>query len=264
MQFTFLGTGTSQGVPVIGCQCVVCRSSDPRDKRFRTSGLVTCGKTNISIDCGPDFRSQALRADVKNLEAIVFTHEHNDHIIGLDDVRPFNFTGKFGGRRMPLYATLQVQREIQLRFAYAFRENPYPGSPRFDLIEIDPSLMFQIAGIDFLPLEVLHGDLPVLGFRIFDFVYITDAKTIGPETRKKMKGTRTLVVNALHHEPHHAHLNLAEALAFIEEIVPERAYLTHISHRMGLHAAWGNRLPPGVSFAYDGLTIEIPGFNEKS
>lgn len=196
-----------------------------------------------------------LRAGVKNVDAIVLTHEHNDHIIGLDDVRPFNFRYR---RDMPIYATTNVIRELKQRFAYAFAERPYPGAPMIRLTPID-NRPFSIGDHDIAPIQVFHGQLPVLGFRFGDFAYITDMKTIPEEEVSKLAGVRALVVNALHHKEHHSHLNLEEALAFIRRIGPERAYLTHVSHRMGRYAKVAATLPTGVFLAYDGMTIEVLG-----
>lgn len=252
MTFTFLGTGTSQGVPIIGCDCEVCTSSDPRDNRLRTSLLVTHEGRNVVIDVGPDFRQQMLRAKVKRLDAVVLTHEHNDHIIGLDDVRPFNF---LQNEHMPLLGTKPVLQEVRQRFSYIFEKNPYPGAPMIAPKPISKADDFTVAGIPFQPIEVMHGNLPVLGFRINDFAYLTDMKTIDEVEKQKLAGVKTLVLNALHHAWHHSHLNLEEALAFIEEIKPEQAWLTHISHRMGLHEAVSKQLPKGVGLAWDGLVV---------
>ena len=253
MQFTFLGTGTSQGVPIIGCDCEVCTSTDPRDNRLRTSLLVSHEGKNVVIDAGPDFRQQMLRAKVQHLDAVVLTHEHNDHIIGLDDVRPFNF---LQNRHMPLYGTASVLAEVKQRFAYIFVKNPYPGAPMIQPVEINNHKVFEVAGIPFQPIEVMHGGLPVTAFRIGDFAYITDMKTISETEKNKLAGIKTLVVNALHHSWHHSHLNLEEALAFIEEIQPEQAWLTHISHRMGLHEVVSRQLPSRVGLAWDGLVVQ--------
>lgn len=253
MTFTFLGTGTSQGVPIIGCDCEVCTSTDPRDNRLRTSLLVSHEGKNVVIDSGPDFRQQMLRAKVKNLDAVVLTHEHNDHIIGLDDVRPFNF---MHDQHMPLFGTTSVLNEVKQRFAYIFAENPYPGAPMILPIEINNQDPFEMAGMRFQPIEVMHGQLPVTAFRIGDFAYITDMKTIAEGEKAKLRGVKTLVVNALHINWHHSHLNLEEALDLIAEIQPEQAWLTHISHRMGLHGERSKLLPKGVGLAYDGQVVE--------
>lgn len=216
--------------------------------------LLETGEQNLVIDCGPDFRQQMLRAGVCNLDGILITHEHNDHIIGLDDVRPFNFRSH---RNMPIYATARVIQELRIRFAYVFAHEPYPGAPRIQAAPIEGLTPFPIGNVSVQPIQVYHGRLPVLGFRIDDFIYITDMKTIPEEELPKVEGARVLVVNALHHRPHHSHLNLEEALAFIERVRPERAYLTHVSHSMGLYAEVTKDLPAGVELAYDGLQLEI-------
>ena len=253
MKIIFLGTGTSQGIPVIGCDCEVCVSENPQDKRFRTAVMVSINGKNIVIDVGPDFRQQMLQNNIIDVDSVLITHEHNDHIIGLDDVRPFNFRYQ---KDMPIYCTTMVMNSLRSRFAYAFLENPYPGSPRFNLREIDAETPFEVAGQKIIPIEVIHGKMPVLGFRFDDFTYITDAKTIAPESLEKIKGSKVLVLNALRKEEHHSHFSLDEALNFIEIVQPERAYLTHISHRMGLSADINKTLPSNVSIAYDGLKLE--------
>jgi len=254
LKITILGSGTSQGVPVIGCDCEVCTSSDPRDQRLRVAILISRGNVNIAVDAGPDFRQQMLRAGVKNLGAVLLTHEHNDHIIGLDDVRPFNF---MQGGKMPVFATPRVQSEVRTRFAYIFDENPYPGSPMLELHTISKQAAFDVKGVNITPIEVLHGPLPVMGFRVGDFTYLTDVKTIAEDQREKARHSKVLVLNALHHKVHHSHLNLQEALAMIEDLAPEQAYLTHMSHRMGLHETVSKALPKNVALAYDGLEILV-------
>lgn len=254
IKVTLLGTGTSQGVPVIGCECEVCTSVNTRDKRLRTSVLVSSLTHNIVIDTGPDFRQQMLREQVKSLSGILITHEHNDHVIGLDDVRPFNFRQKMA---MPIHATKRVLSELKVRFPYVFEKNPYPGAPSIDLMEIQNDESFRVGGIPFLPIQVMHGRLPVLGFRIGDLTYITDAKTIAPEELEKIKGSRILVLNALHHQEHHSHLNLEQAIELITQINPQQAYLTHISHKMGLAAQLNHSLPQNISLAYDTQQFEV-------
>lgn len=254
LHITFLGTGTSQGIPVIGCDCAVCLSSDHRDKRLRCSVLIQSGDYSMVIDAGPDFRQQMLRAKVNKLDAVLITHEHNDHIIGLDDVRPFNF--KYS-KDMPVYATARVQEQLKQRFSYIFSSTPYPGAPMIRLHSIAKDQAILLNDLTLIPIEVRHGGLPVLGFRIRDFTYLTDVKTISEEEKEKIKGTKILVINALHHKEHHSHLNLEQALDLIDELAPEQAYLTHISHNMGTVEHVSPTLPSHVSFAYDELKIEI-------
>ncbi|MDX1942019.1 MAG: MBL fold metallo-hydrolase [Saprospiraceae bacterium] len=232
----------------------MCTSHDPRDHRLRVSALIRIGNKNIAIDCGPDFRQQMLRANITSLDAILMTHEHNDHVIGLDDVRPFNFRQQ---RDMAIYATMKVQQELRQRFAYAFEENPYPGAPRFRLHTIAKDAPFQVEGIPVAPIEVMHGGMPVLGFRIGDFTYLTDVKTVSDIELEKIKGSKVLVTSALHHAWHHSHANLEEALALVAKVRPEQAFFTHISHSMGLYEELSKTLPPGIALAYDGLEIQI-------
>ncbi len=253
IKLRFLGTGTSQGVPVIGCDCQVCTSSDTRDKRLRTSALVSMGNTNIVIDAGPDFRYQMLRADVTSVDAILITHEHNDHIIGLDDVRPFNF---MQWKDMPLYCTQRVKKDLLTRFHYIFRsKNRYPGAPMIQIHTIEKTDVLSLGGVEVIPIEAWHGRWPVMGFRFDSLTYITDMKSIKEGELEKVKNSKILVVNALHHKEHHSHLNLEQALEFIEKVAPERAYLTHASHRMGLYEEVSKRLPANVFLAYDGLEV---------
>lgn len=251
---TFLGTGTSQGIPVIGSDHPVCKSNNPKDKRLRVSVLLRWENYNYVIDCGPDFRQQMLRENCKKLDGILFTHEHNDHTAGLDDIRPYFF--RQGD--IPIYAEKRVLTSLQKRFEYIFTSGEkYPGAPNVQSVVIDKTRSFRIANKQVIPIEVLHNRLPVLGFRIDGFTYITDAKTVAPEELAKIKGTKVLVVNALRQEPHYSHFNLEEALAFIALVNPERAYLTHISHLLGFHEEVQNQLPENVFLAYDGLEIEI-------
>jgi phosphoribosyl 1,2-cyclic phosphate phosphodiesterase len=249
---TFLGTGTSQGVPVIACDCEVCTSPDTRDKRLRSSILIETEGKVIVIDSGPDFRYQMLRAKVKHLDAIVFTHEHKDHIAGMDDIRAFNYRQEAA---IDIYATTRVQEALRREFAYVFAEMKYPGIPEVKLNTIDLT-PFSIGSIKFIPIEVMHYKLPVLGFRIGDFTYITDAKTISETEKQKIKGTKTLVINALQIEKHISHFTFVEAIAFAKEIGAENTYFTHISHRLGRHQAILGLLPKNITLAYDGLVLE--------
>ncbi|MEL7020371.1 MAG: MBL fold metallo-hydrolase [Bacteroidota bacterium] len=251
---TFLGTGTSQGVPVIGCDCPVCTSSDPRDKRLRTSILVTIDDKNIVVDAGPDFRQQMLRAGVSSLSAILLTHQHNDHVIGLDDVRPFNFRQ---GTPISIYATPMVQADLRQRFAYAFDTEPYPGAPRLELVHLAKQTSFELLGERILPIEVMHGKLAVMGFRIRDFTYLTDMNAISDVEYKKVIGTRILVVDALHHTPHHSHFTLEQAIDFATKVDAEQTYFIHASHRMGQHAVVEKTLPEGMYLSYDGLKLHL-------
>lgn len=253
MTVTFLGTGTSQGVPVIACNCEVCTSTDPRDKRLRSSILIEGEGKIIVIDSGPDFRYQMLRAKVKHLDAIVFTHEHKDHIAGMDDIRAFNYRQEAA---IDIYATTRVQEALKREFSYVFAEMKYPGIPEVKLhtIGLDP---FMIGNLQFRPIEVMHYKLPVLGFRIGDFTYITDAKTISEHEKQKIKGTKTLVINALQIEKHISHFTFVEAIALAEEIGAERTYFTHISHRLGRHKSTLDLLPENITLAYDGLVLEV-------
>jgi phosphoribosyl 1,2-cyclic phosphate phosphodiesterase len=253
MQITFLGTGTSQGVPVIACGCEVCQSLDFRDKRLRVSIHIEIDGKSFVIDTGPDFRQQMLRERIKNLDAVIFTHEHKDHTAGLDDVRAYNF---FQKKDMPVYARRQVLEQIQQEFAYAFTAIKYPGIPQIDLHEIE-NQPFEIAGINFTPLEVMHLHLPVFGFRIKDFTYITDVNFISDEELEKVKGSKIVVMGALRKEKHLSHFSLSEAIEVLEKIAPEQAYITHISHQMGLHREVEMELPPFIHLAYDGLVLKL-------
>ncbi|RLD24393.1 MAG: MBL fold metallo-hydrolase [Bacteroidetes bacterium] len=250
---TFLGTGTSQGIPVIACNCAVCTSNDIRDNRTRTSIMITSGQTNLVIDTGPDFRQQMLRENVKNLDGVVFTHEHKDHIAGMDDIRAFNFIQK---RDMDIYATAEVQKALHREFHYVFAAKKYPGVPLVKLHSIDND-PFKVGDIELIPINVLHYMMPVKGYRIGDFSYITDAKTIPEEEFEKLKGSKILVINALRKTSHISHFNLEEALQIIDRIKPDKAYLIHLSHLMGTHRELEKELPENVEIAVDGLTIEI-------
>ena len=253
MKVTFLGTGTSQGVPVIGCTCEVCRSLDFRDKRLRSSILIEVRDQTFVIDTGPDFRQQMLREQVKRVDAVIFTHAHRDHTAGLDDVRAYNFIQQMD---MPVYGSSQVLEQLKVEFAYAFVQEYYPGIPRLSLNAINGA-RFDVNGVSILPLPVMHLHLPVLGFRVENFSYITDAKYIPPETIEKLKGTEVLVLNALQRERHISHFNLSEALEMVAAIRPCRTYFTHISHKMGLHADVEKELPEHVSLAFDGVQLTL-------
>jgi phosphoribosyl 1,2-cyclic phosphate phosphodiesterase len=252
LKITFLGTGTSQGVPVIACECNTCQSSDSRDKRLRTSILIEDGTSTVVIDSGPDFRQQMLRAGVRKLDALVFTHEHKDHLAGLDDVRAFNF---FGGKAVDLYAAIPVQNAIRREFHYAFDSVKYPGVPELNLITIDRE-PFRIGTLEFTPIRVKHYLMEVFGFRVGSFTYITDAKSIEPAELEKIRGSRTIVLNALRKEPHISHFTLDEAVRLMQDLSPEQGYLTHLSHQMGLHSQVSKELPDHISIAFDGLVIE--------
>jgi phosphoribosyl 1,2-cyclic phosphate phosphodiesterase len=253
MKITFLGTGTSQGVPIIACSCRVCHSEDPKDKRLRSSVLLTVSGKNFVIDTGPDFRQQMLRADVRDLEAVLYTHEHKDHVAGIDDVRAFNF---IHNKAMPLWATERVQRAIRGEVPYCFDGTDYPGIPRIQLRTINDE-PFEIAGQEFIPIRVMHHKMPVTAFRIGDFTYVTDANFIAPEEKEKIKGSRILVLNALRREKHVSHFNLEQAIALANELEPEQVYFTHISHQLGRHAEVSPELPAFMQLAYDGLELEL-------
>ena len=250
---TFLGTGTSQGVPVIACPCDTCRSIDLRDKRLRSSVLIVSNGQTIIIDTGPDFRQQMLRENIKNLDAVLYTHEHKDHTAGLDDIRSFNYLKQ---KPMDVYAEPQVIRSLQMEYAYVFAEKKYPGVPQVIIHSIE-NQNFKLDGLEIIPIRVMHYRLPILGFRIGDFTYITDANYISEKEKEKIIGTRYLVINALRKQKHISHFSLEEALKLIAELSPKRAYITHISHQMGKFEDVQNDLPAGVMLAYDGLQIEI-------
>lgn len=254
MKVTFLGTGTSQGVPVIACECEVCISHDKQNKRLRVSVLIESNGKSIVIDAGPDFRYQMLRAGIKHLDAILFTHEHKDHVAGLDDVRAFNYKQQ---SEIDVYADIRVQDALKQEFHYIFSEAKYPGIPRLQLHEITADQPFNVAGIEIIPISVMHYRLPVFGFRIGDFTYITDAKTIDKENIAKIQGSKVVVINALQKEDHISHLTLDEAISLAREIGAEQTYLTHISHRLGTHAKVSSELPSGIHLAYDGLELEV-------
>ena len=251
MKITFLGTGTSQGIPVITCNCIVCKSPDHKNKRLRVSVLVETDDKTIVIDSGPDFRYQMLRAGVKDLDAIVFTHEHKDHVAGLDDIRPFNYLLK---KNIDIFATERVQEALKREFSYIFSESRYPGLPQVNINTID-NRVFHIGATSVQPLQIMHYKLPILGFRINDFAYITDAKTVSDETIANLNAVKILVVNALQKEQHVSHFTLAEAIDFAGKVGAELTYFTHISHNLGLHEEVEKELPHNIKLAYDGLTL---------
>jgi phosphoribosyl 1,2-cyclic phosphate phosphodiesterase len=253
LKITFLGTGTSQGVPVIGCECPVCRSMDYRDKRLRSSVFVEAGDLNFTIDTGPDFRQQMLREGIKRMDAVLFTHSHKDHTAGLDDVRAFNFLQQMD---MPVYGAREVLEQLKVEYYYAFDENKYPGTPSLHLHTID-SEGISLKGITITPLPVMHMRLPVLGFRIGNFSYITDANFIPPDTYKKLEGTEVLVLNALQYQSHPSHFTFQEALIEAKKIGAKKTYFTHISHKLGQHKQVEKELPDSVALGYDGLTITL-------
>lgn len=253
MKITFLGTGTSQGIPVITCNCDVCQSGDEKDKRLRTSVLIETESTNIVIDTGPDFRQQMLREKVKKLDAVMFTHEHKDHISGLDDIRSYNYVQQ---KPMDVYAQHRVLEALKQEFSYVFSEYKYPGIPKVILHEINTNA-FKINDVKITPIPVIHLKLPILGYRIGNFGYITDANFIPEESKALLKGLDVLVINALRIKKHISHFNLTEALAVVDELKPQKAFLTHISHYLGKHEEILKMVPRGVEPAYDGLVISI-------
>lgn len=254
LKFQLLGTGTSQGVPVIGCDCPVCLSDNPKDNRFRTAAYISNGETHLLIDTGPDLRMQLLGANISNIHGVLMTHEHNDHVAGIDDLRPINFLHR---RSIPIYAEKRVSDQLGKSFQYIFDDKyHYPGKPRLtrEEITVDP---FMIGSIRVIPIRVMHGHLPILGYRFADIAYLTDVKTIPESEFDKLAGLNYLFLSALHHHPHHSHLNLEEALEVIKLIRPKQTFLTHCSHRMGLFEDIEKQLPEHVNLGYDGLLVEI-------
>lgn len=254
MKVYFLGTGTSQGIPVIGSNHPVCKSTDFKDKRLRVSVWVSWENYSFVIDCGPDFRQQMLSSNCQKVEGILFTHEHSDHTAGIDDIRPFNF--KQG--KIPIYAHQRVIDNIKRRFEYVFETvNKYPGAPSVETIEVINNQPFPLGNKMVIPIDVMHGNLQVFGYRIDDFAYLTDVKTIQKSEIEKLKNLKVLVINALREEPHDTHFNLKEALDFITLVQPKKTYLTHISHIMGYHEEVQKSLPENVFLAYDNLEITL-------
>jgi phosphoribosyl 1,2-cyclic phosphate phosphodiesterase len=253
LKITFLGSGTSSGVPMIACECSVCTSTDKKDKRLRSSILVESAQTRFVIDTTPDFRYQMLRENVRRLDAVLFTHPHKDHIAGLDDVRAYNYIQE---QSMQVYANQMTIDALMREFAYAFADKKYPGVPNIELNTIDLE-RFSIGDIEIIPIEVWHMKMPVFGFRFGDFTYITDANRIEEDEKEKIRGSKVLVVNALRKEKHISHYNLDEAIELVHELKVPTAYFTHISHQLGRHEEIEKRLPDGIHLGYDGLVIEV-------
>ncbi len=251
---TFLGTGTSQGVPIIACHCAVCQSSDSRDTRLRSSVAIDIEGLSLVIDTGPDFRQQMLRDKRDRVDAILYTHGHKDHTAGMDDIRAYNYIQK---KPMPLYLDSLTEESIKAEFAYIFSGDNYPGIPQVFLHHIEPLETIHIEGVEILPIPALHANLPVLGFRIGNLTYITDANYISSESMSAMQGTEVLILNALRQEKHLSHFTLAEAIEVSEAVQARQTYLTHISHQMGKHADVEKNLPSGVSLAYDTLSVDF-------
>lgn len=251
MKILFLGTGTSTGIPQIGCECEVCKSSNSKDKRLRSSVLISDEDKNILIDCGPDFRQQMLNYDIKHIDAVLLTHHHYDHISGLDELRSFTYT-----QPMPIYMEQNVADSIKRIFPYCFGENRYPGVAQFDIKIID-NTPFEIFGRDIIPIRLMHYNLPILGYRCGNVAYITDMLTISDEEVEKLKSLDVLIINALRKNKHISHQTLQDALNVIERVSPRKTYLIHMSHQMGLHDEVSKQLPENVYFAYDGLQIDL-------
>lgn len=249
----FLGTGTSLGVPMIACKCHVCKSKDPKDNRLRTSLLVSYKSKNVVIDCGPDFRTQLLRAGVDDLESVIITHEHRDHIAGLDDVRSINYILR---KSIELRLSKETLEAVEVEFPYIFHPGDYKGAPQIDIIELTNE-PFQLIELTFVPLEVMHRNMKVFGFRIGDFSYITDANSIPASTMELLKGSKILVLNALRPKAHPSHFSLQEAVKIAEEIGAEKTYFTHLGHLIGIHETVNSKLPKGMELAYDGLKFSV-------
>lgn len=256
LKVTVLGSGTSQGVPVIGCKCPVCTSTDPRDKRLRSSILLSWGGENFVVDTGPDFRQQMLREEIDSLRAVLFTHEHKDHIAGMDDVRSFNFLER---RDMEVYCSNRVEVALKREFYYCFTDDKYPGVPNVNLNIIDKAPFRLPDGPMVTPIEYYHYKLPVNGFRLGNFAYLTDFKSIESEEYEKLKGVKYLILDCLRRKEHLSHLNLDEALAFVEQLKPEKTYFTHISHLFDTHENILKELPSHIEPAFDGLSFFVEG-----
>ncbi len=254
MKITFLGTGTSTGVPQIGCHCPVCTSTDPRDRRLRCSALVETDTTRLLIDCGPDFREQMLTRPYRRLDAVLLTHEHYDHVGGIDDLRPYAVFGD-----VDIYADRLTSSHLQARIPYCFVEHKYPGVPQLTLHTIEPHQAFRLGDIEVMPIRVMHGNLPILGYRLNNLAYLTDLKTLPEEELPYLQGLDTLVVTALRHTPHNTHQTVDDACRLAERLGAPRTYLIHMGHSVGLHAETDAALPEGVHLAYDGLEVEING-----
>ena len=255
MQLTFLGTGTSQGIPTVGCNCAVCLSDNPKDQRLRCSVLVAQKDTSLLVDTGPDLRQQMLSNSITDVDAILFTHEHNDHVIGLDDIRPLYFRRR---ANIPTYGLERVHNEVKQRFSYMFGDSVYPGVAQIDTHDInEDSEAFDIGNITVTPIGVMHGNLPILGFRFGDVAYITDASSISETQIEKLYDLDVIVINALQRKEHHSHFTLDEALKFIDRIGAKKGYLTHLSHLMGSHDDITLELPMHVHLAFDGLVITV-------
>ena len=259
MKITFLGTGTSQGIPVIHCQCPACVSTDPKDNRLRTSIHIEVNGQNIQIDTGPDFRQQMLRHKIKNIDLILYTHEHSDHVAGIDDIRPYNFKVK---KAIKVYGLKRVMDDIKYRFAYIFFNSPYPGAPKIETFEIDKDTTIELSDKRFgptsiQPIEIKHGNINILGYRFENFAYLTDVKFISAQEIEKLKGLDILVISTLRFKEHNSHVNLEEALAYIKKIGAKKNYLIHLSHDLGPTEEFKKILPDNVEASFDGLVLNI-------
>lgn len=254
MRIIFLGTGTSQGIPVIGCSCDTCTSSNLKDKRLRSSVLVEVDNLSVLIDIGPDFRQQMLHSKVSKIDAVLLTHEHNDHIVGIDDIRPFNFKQKC---KIPFYALKRTIDDLKTKYAYIFDVDPYPGAPGIDCIEVLQGSSFKVlSNLEVFPIHVMHGTLPILGFRIYDFAYITDASFLDHGTLDRLKNLKVLVINALQYQRHYSHFTFDEAVEKAKFIGAEKTYLTHMSHHLGTYQEVLSKCPPNIFPGFDGLIVE--------